>query len=154
MLSKSWVGELLYVPGLHQNLLSVGLREAVWNSDQQENVLYLYWKRKCTSQSRDVSNRLFPLFITSFNRSMCLNTTIDMNWLWQWGFNNFDSLSELPERKMVLGLAYISKPKKVCEVCTLGKKHRKPFPLRKSARAKKPMELVHSDLCWCIINWW
>lgn len=65
---------------------------------------------------------------------MCLNITIeDMNWLWHMRLHvNFDSLSELAKKNMVSGLSHISKPKKTCEVYTLGKTHRNPFPLNKS----------------------
>jgi transposase InsO family protein len=35
----------------------------------------------------------------------------------------------------------------VYENCVVGKQHRKEFPQRKSWRAKKVLELVHSDLC-------
>ena len=34
-----------------------------------------------------------------------------------------------------------------CENCVVGKQHREEFPSGKSWRAKKVLEIVHSDLC-------
>ena len=45
------------------------------------------------------------------------------------------------------GLPSIKKPEYVCEVCTLGKQQRSPFPSGRSWRAPKPLELVHTDIC-------
>ena len=36
---------------------------------------------------------------------------------------------------------------RVCGECVVSKQQRDPFPNRKSWRAKKALELVHSDIC-------
>lgn len=48
---------------------------------------------------------------------------------------------------MVTGLPQIVPPNNVCEECIIGKQHREQFPQAKSWRAKKVLELVHSDIC-------
>ena len=48
---------------------------------------------------------------------------------------------------MVNGLSLIEQPKKLCEGCILGKKHRESFHVGKSYRARAPLEIVHSYLC-------
>lgn len=48
---------------------------------------------------------------------------------------------------MVTGLPQIRSTSRVCEDCVIGKQHRDQFPKGKSWRAKKVLELVHSDLC-------
>ncbi|TXG73414.1 hypothetical protein EZV62_001993 [Acer yangbiense] len=48
---------------------------------------------------------------------------------------------------MVTGLPQIIAPSEVCEECVVSKQHRNQFPQGKSWRAKKQLELVHSDLC-------
>jgi hypothetical protein len=48
---------------------------------------------------------------------------------------------------MVEGLPEIDRVKQVCDGCTLGKQHRKPFPHQSSFRASQGLELVHADLC-------
>ncbi|XP_022891768.1 uncharacterized protein LOC111406611 [Olea europaea var. sylvestris] len=51
------------------------------------------------------------------------------------------------KKKMVKGLPPINHADQLCEGCLLGKHSRKRFPEEASTRAKKPLELVHSDVC-------
>ena len=48
---------------------------------------------------------------------------------------------------MVMGLPQITASSQVCEECVVNKQHRNQFPQGKSWRAKKALELVHSDIC-------
>jgi hypothetical protein len=48
---------------------------------------------------------------------------------------------------MVTGLPQITVPSQVCEKSVVSKQHRNQFPQGKSWRAKKALELVHSDTC-------
>ncbi|KAJ9548348.1 hypothetical protein OSB04_020891 [Centaurea solstitialis] len=48
---------------------------------------------------------------------------------------------------MVKDLPRITPLEKVCEGCVLGKQTKKPFPVGKSKRASKILELMHADLC-------
>ena len=47
---------------------------------------------------------------------------------------------------MVIGLPQITVSSEVCEECVVSKQHHNQFPQRKSCRAKKALELVHSNL--------
>ena len=38
-------------------------------------------------------------------------------------------------------------PNEACEGCIMGKHNRSPFPKKSSRVTKKPLELVHSDVC-------
>ena len=53
----------------------------------------------------------------------------------------FGGLKTLQQKKMVDG------PSCVCGECVVSKQQRDPFPNRKSWRAKKALELIHSDIC-------
>lgn len=53
----------------------------------------------------------------------------------------------LSKKKMVKGLPPIYHTDQLCEGCLLGKHSRKSFPKEASTRAKKPLELVHADVC-------
>ncbi|KAL5781315.1 hypothetical protein ACOSP7_006344 [Xanthoceras sorbifolium] len=44
-------------------------------------------------------------------------------------------------------LPCISYPDQLCEECLLGKQFRNSFPKDSNSRAKKPLELVHTDVC-------
>ena len=45
------------------------------------------------------------------------------------------------------GLPCINHPDQLCEGCLLGKQFRKSFPKESESRAKKPLELIHADVC-------
>ncbi|RDY03915.1 hypothetical protein CR513_12436, partial [Mucuna pruriens] len=55
-----------------------------------------------------------------------------------------DYIIHIHHENNVFGLSIINIPSEVCEI---GKKHKESFPTRKSWKAKKPLEIVHSDLC-------
>ena len=48
---------------------------------------------------------------------------------------------------MAFGLPFVNSPNEVCETCVLGNKYKYPFPVGKLWRARKPLELIHSNLC-------
>lgn len=51
---------------------------------------------------------------------------------------------------MVTGLPQIQISSQICEECDVGKQHWNHFSKGKSWRAKKVLELVHSDICGTI----
>lgn len=51
---------------------------------------------------------------------------------------------------MVTGLPHFIIPSQLCEECVVSKQHYDQFPKGDSWRAKKYLELVHSDLCGSI----
>lgn len=48
---------------------------------------------------------------------------------------------------MVEGLPHIKHPEQISEAYLAGKQHCSPFPHMSTYRDKKPLELVHADLC-------
>ena len=70
---------------------------------------------------------------------------------WKWHFHfghlNFGSLKFLKQKQLVLDLPQLESPDEVCEDCVVSKQHREPFPIGKSWKAKRVLELVHSDIC-------
>ena len=64
------------------------------------------------------------------------------------GHLNFGSIKFLANKRWVAGLPSTQVLDKVCKTCIIGKKHRDPFLTRQVWRAKRPLELVHSDLCY------
>lgn len=63
------------------------------------------------------------------------------------GHMNFGGLKTLHQKNMVMGLPKIAAPSQVCEECVVSKQHHNQFPQGKSWRAKKELELVHSNIC-------
>ena len=54
--------------------------------------------------------------------------------------------------KIVHCLRSVSTTKGVCEGCVLGKYHKEMFDKVKAWHAKKPLQLIHSDICGPLEN--
>ena len=95
------------------------------------------------------TNRMFPLYLNNINQSCLTAKMNDVAWLWhfRYGHLSFGGLKILQHKNMVAGLPIFASPSKVCEECVVSKQHREPFPKGKSLRAKKRLEIVHSDIC-------
>lgn len=94
------------------------------------------------------ANRMFPLYLQNNIHSCLLAKLKDASWLWhfRYGHLNFDGLRTLKQKNMVFGLPKLEHPEEVCEERVIGK-HRDQFPKVKTWRAKRSLELVHSDIC-------
>lgn len=143
--------DVFYVPELKSNLISMGqLQEKEYTITIRKGCCQvMHPKKGLIAQITMTANRMFPLHIqhdiqTCFNMQMS-----DSSWLWhmRYGHLNFNGLKTLQQKTMVTGLPHISCPSKVCEECVVGKQHRDPFPKGNTWRAKKALQLVHSDIC-------
>ena len=95
------------------------------------------------------ANHMFPLYLHN-TAHLCFSAKLtDESWLWhfRYGHLNFGGLKTLQQKNMVTGLPQITASSQVCEECVISKQHRNQFPQGKSWRAKKALELVHSDIC-------
>lgn len=93
-------------------------------------------------------NRLFTLNIKT-DSVKCFKAILkDSSWLWhlRFGHLGFSGLKLLWKTKMVKGLPEMNHPNKILEGCIMGKQHRKSFPVGKSWRASRPLQLVHTDI--------
>ncbi|KAE8693794.1 Brefeldin A-inhibited guanine nucleotide-exchange protein 4 [Hibiscus syriacus] len=72
----------------------------------------------------------------------------DASWLLhlRFGHLNFGGLELLSKNEMVKGLPYINHLDQLCEGCLVGTQFRKSFPNESETRAKKPLELIHTDV--------
>ncbi|TXG67033.1 hypothetical protein EZV62_008308 [Acer yangbiense] len=128
--SQNAISDVLFVPNLHKNLLSVGqLSEKGYDIRIHEGICTINSAQKgLIAKVKMSQNRLFPLLINSDSLPCFSSVMCDENWLWhmRFGHVNFGSLKQLASRKMVSGLPSINPPDRVCETCVLGKKHRDP----------------------------
>ncbi|KAH9735189.1 hypothetical protein KPL71_017659 [Citrus sinensis] len=123
--SSHSISNVLFVPELKTNLLSVGqLQEKGYEISIKEGVCRIHdEKLGLIAQVKMTANRMFPFF---------------------------GGLKTLQQKNMVVGLPQFEQPSQLCEECIVSKQHRDNFPKGKSRRAKKVLELVHSDLCGLI----
>ncbi|GAU50483.1 hypothetical protein TSUD_409690 [Trifolium subterraneum] len=144
--------DVLYVPGMKSNLLSIGqLIQKGFEVKMKNNSLSLFdTNHKLILKTPLTKNMTFQINMSTA-KLMCLGAieTEDRNWIWhaRFGHLNFKSLRELGTNHMVNGLPIIKVPEKVCKVCMIGKQTRKSFKLEIPSRARNQLEVVHSDVC-------
>ncbi|XP_072054428.1 uncharacterized protein [Arachis hypogaea] len=149
--SLSYISDVFYAPELDYNLLSMGqLSEKGYKMITYHGYCTVFDNnRRFIDKAKMTSNRMFSLKIQHVNPSCMSSVILDDNWLWhmRFGHFHFSGLNYLSRKGLVSGLPRIHIPNCVCEICQLGKKHRDPFPTGKSWRARRLLEIVHSDLC-------
>ena len=145
------IKDVLYVPLLSQNLLSVG--QLV-----EKGYALTFDRDKCTILDKKgeqaittvpmASNRVFPLCMSHKENLALKSDVMDESMLWhmRYGHLNYESLKLLNKKDMVIGLPTVNSNGSFCEGCVYGKIHRMPFP-KFSWRATTPLELVHADIC-------
>lgn len=80
----------------------------------------------------------------------CLNANLkDSSWIWhlRLGYLNLGALKLLSNKRMLEGLPHINSQNKFCEACILDKQLRKSFTKESIYHVKRPLELIHSDIC-------
>ncbi|KAL4379170.1 hypothetical protein GQ457_02G022950 [Hibiscus cannabinus] len=146
------IKDVLYVPYLDSNLLSVGqfLREgySLLFEDYSCVVFTDKTKKNLLLKVPMAKNNMFPLVINDEKKVLAASLEDD-SWLWhhRYGHLNFKSLSLLSNQNLVDGLPMIRCIDAVCESCVVGKQHRDPFSKSSNMRASKPAELIHADVC-------
>ncbi|KAI5317465.1 hypothetical protein L3X38_037172 [Prunus dulcis] len=121
-LGKKHIQEVMLVPGLEENLLSVG--------QMMEHGCFLLTMMPASDLALKAS-------VTH-----CLQT-----WHKRLGHLNDRGIKLLEDQGMVHGLPHLEQISVVCEGCMVGKQHRDSFPLESTWRATSPLELVHRDIC-------
>lgn len=140
-----------YIPSLRSNIVSLGqLSEEghkvvmcgvfLWIRDNQGKLL-MKVKRS--------ANRLYKVLLYTMESKCMLTRYENDNWLWHYrlGHVNFKALQLMSRMNMAHGLPNIDQPKENCSGCLMAKQTRKGFPQNTEFHAKKPLELVHGDLC-------
>ena len=155
---KKQICDVLYVPGFSYNLLSVaklidtGKRVTFYATqceitDKKERLVAVALKKgglyylNCTTQSQSHAAHVVK-------KSVCTHT-----WHRRYGHLGKHYLQQLMKKDMVRGLSYHTvESTEVCEPCIEGKLHKTKFPTNRRKRAKKPLKIIHSDVCWKMRN--
>lgn len=110
---------------------TIYMNEHVIGTATLENGLYQYSFNIIPTSSAHVSNS---------------NNEFDL-WHKRFGHLNKPGLSKMINKQMVDGIhTHIHGNKNFCETCTVAKQNRNPFDSTRK-RAKRPLELVHTDVC-------
>jgi len=139
---------VLYVPKINQNLVSVGqLLESGYSIFFNNGVCDIKDKNGVLLFSAKMMNR-------SFNvdwREVCLSVNTYENnetvlWHKRLGHFNYATLKRMADLQMTHGLPDIQEQKSICEACQLGKQTRVVFP-DNAYKALSKLQLVHTDVC-------
>ncbi|MCO5588630.1 hypothetical protein L7F22_042587 [Adiantum nelumboides] len=124
--------DVLYVPGIKKNLLSVFSLAKKGTLENGLFVLGRYEKQiqACIAETKTQAMQDAEL------------------WHARFGHVGYGSLMTLQRHNMVHDLSLLEMPQRhVCEGCVLGKMHRFAFSQDGSVRATQKLQLVHSDVC-------
>ena len=148
---KRYISDVLYVPNLTQNLLSVGqlLRKGYSVHFDNDKCEIVDKKNNIIVAKINMSsNKVFPLELPLEENFAFKSEQSNLSYLWhlRYGHLNSKGVRLLKQKNMVVGLPSIDGEGKICEGCIFGKMHRLPFP-KTSWRAKPPLKLVHVDIC-------
>lgn len=140
-----------FIPALKSNIISIGqLSERGCKMIIEDDYLQIFdTERKLLANVKRTRNRLYILDLI-MAKPVCLKaSTGDEAWKWhaRYGHLNFKALRELARKGMVKGLPCIDHVDQICDGCLISKQRRASFPKATSYRAKKPLVLVHGDLC-------
>ncbi|CAL8999643.1 unnamed protein product [Prunus brigantina] len=152
-LGRKHIQEVMLVPGLEENLLSVGqMMEHGYYLVFGGDVVNIYDDRSLDNlivRVQMTNNRCFPLTMMPAS-DLALKASVThclQTWHKRLGHLNERSIKMLENQDMVHGLPHLEQTSIVCEGCMLGKQHIDSFPLESTWRATYPLELVHTDIC-------
>jgi hypothetical protein len=143
------LSNVLYVPGLEKNLVSISCLEDKGNRIAFIDEKVLSWhKYSSIEDARVIGRREGNLYrLLERNEEALVHDEVNPNEIWHRRYThiNYQALPFL--RKMVEGIPELkSTHKGVCKGCALGKNIKKPFPSSNN-RSKETLDLIHSDVC-------
>ncbi|KAL8117736.1 hypothetical protein AgCh_015569 [Apium graveolens] len=146
-----YINDVLLIPDLDQNLLSVGqLIENGYATYFEDDTCTIYDKnkgRKLVAKIQMKRGRSFQLMF-NYDADLALKAHLkDESLLWHKRLEHIHSQGLKELKNMVYGLPQVEDNNEVCEGCAMGKHHRNSFPKGGSWRAGGLLELVHTDVC-------
>jgi hypothetical protein len=140
---------VLYVPGLEKNLVSISFLEYKGNIIAFVDGKVLSWSRDSSIEnSRVIGTREGRLYILlERNDETLVHDEVNLNEIWhrRYAHINYQALPFL--KNMVEGIPELhSTHEGICKGCALGKNIKKPFSSNNN-RSKEILDLIHSDVC-------
>jgi hypothetical protein len=143
------LSNVLYVPGLEKNLVSISCLEDKGNIIAFVDGKVLSWhKDSSIENARVIGSREGNLYrLLEQNEEALVHDEVNPNELWhrRYAHINYQALPFL--KRMVEGIPELqSTHEGICKGCALGKNIKKPFPSSNN-RSKEILDLIHSDVC-------
>lgn len=145
------VTEVYYLPGLMNNLLSIGqLQQKNLTIVFSNDLCKVYHENRGLIMSTQMSVNRMYIIHASVLTPMCMkvaNMSQSQLWHHRYGHLNYKGLRVLAKKEMVKGLPEIEETEEICEDCIIGKQHRDSIPKTANWMANEKLQLVHSDIC-------
>jgi len=145
------IEEVLYVPGLKTNLISLGqLLQKGFVVTMKNNCLSIFDQNKQLVVSASLAkNRTFRVVMEAVKHQCFSMTRNGSEWLWhlRFGHLNFRDLSRLSQCTMVKDLPHIRVPETVCKECVECKQTRNSFQEVLPQKSAAKLDVIHSDVC-------
>jgi transposase InsO family protein len=143
------LSNVLYVPGLEKNLVSISCLEDKGNKIAFMDGKVLSWhKNSNIEDARVIGKREGNLYrLLERNEETLIHDEVNPNELWhrKYAHINYQALPFL--RKMIEGILELkSTHERICKGCAIGKNIKKPFP-SSDKRSKETLDLIHLDVC-------
>jgi hypothetical protein len=140
---------VLYVPGLEKNLVSISFLEDKGNIIAFVDGKVVSWHKDSNIENaRVIGNREGNLYrLLEQNEESLVHNEVNPNDLWhrRYAHINYQALPFL--KRMVEGIPELQPTHEgICKGCALGKNIKKPFPSNNN-RSKEILDLIHSDVC-------
>lgn len=145
------ITNVLYVKDLNFNLFSIKKCEELNNTIIFENGTVRIMRGNDVLVRGKRVGQLYELKFRYINEKTAAlsQATVDINlWHRRLGHLNKSDLLKLINKQMVCGINNLNnKDLNFCEPCVEGKQHRLSFSEVTESRTKRPLELIHSDVC-------
>ena len=148
---RSSINEVLYVPTMHSNLLSLGqlLEKGYKTMLEDHHMKIFYQKGKMIIKAPVSSNRNFKIEIQVQQDQECFSVIEDSKsrlWHKRYGHLNFKRHSMMSNNKIVTRMAYVQQPSKVCDSCCESKQPRKSYNTEIPTKFSAILNLVYYSL--------
>ena len=128
---KSVISNVLYIPGMKSNLLSIGqLVEKNYKVSIEDKLMRVVDANGRVILKAPMSqNRTFKIELNVMEHKSLSTAASRDEWIWHYrlGHLNFRDIRDLKRRNMVSGLTEIDIPNEVCEECVQAKQHKNSF---------------------------
>jgi hypothetical protein len=145
------ITDVYYLPGLGNNLLSVGqLQQKNLSIMFKNNVCKMFHDEKGLILTTEMTPNRMYIIRAHVILPKCLQVvTAGQYWLWHNRYAHLSSkgLKTLDKKQMVKGLPNVQECEDKCTDCLVGKQQRSSIPKQANWRASMKLELIHSDIC-------
>jgi len=143
--------DVLYIPSMGHNLLSVPKASKLGNTIKfsDENCFIYNTKQKLVAKAPKIGN-LFYLDFEPNQEILNLSKEKNKEFIWhrRYGHLGEQNLKLIARNNLVEGFDFDHKKDlNFCEPCANGKNQRKQFPKDDEKKSRKPLELIHTDVC-------